>query len=60
MATMGSKKYPMDLESGHSWVTGPPLITPGFTRTEVPKKKFYQCTEGRKYKRETYRYTISQ
>jgi hypothetical protein len=32
----GSKKYPTDRESGHSWTTGPPEMIPGFMRIAVP------------------------
>ena len=31
-----SKKYPIDREVGHSWVTGPPAMIPGLTRIAVP------------------------
>jgi hypothetical protein len=33
---IGSKKYPIDLEVGHSCVTGPPAMIPGLTRIAVP------------------------
>jgi hypothetical protein len=34
--TIGSKKYPIDREVGHSCVTDPPEMMPGFTRIAVP------------------------
>ena len=36
---IGSKKYPMDRERGHSWTTGPPEMIPGLTRIAVPKPR---------------------
>lgn len=33
---IGSRKYPTDLERGHSWTTGPPEMIPGLTRMAVP------------------------
>lgn len=35
---IGSRKYPTERESGHSWTTGPPEMTPGRRSRAVPAK----------------------
>ena len=36
---IGSRKYPIDRERGHSWTSGPPEMIPGLTRIAVPKPR---------------------
>jgi hypothetical protein len=44
---IGSRKYPIDRERGHSWTTGPPEIIPGLTRIAVPNLIRFTSTEKR-------------
>lgn len=44
---IGSKKYPVDRDGGHSWTTGPPEMIPGLTRIAVPNIVRSTSTEGR-------------
>lgn len=42
---IGSKKYPIDRESGQSCTTGPPEMTPGLRRNAVPAGCYYSGVE---------------
>jgi hypothetical protein len=42
---IGSKKYPIDREGGHSCMSGPPEIIPGLTRIAVPDLVRSKLTE---------------
>ena len=46
--TIGSKKYPIERERGHSCVIEPPVITPGLTKMAVPNVPLimYLLAEG--------------
>jgi hypothetical protein len=45
---MGSKKYPIDRERGHSCTTCPPEMIPGLTRIAVPNLVSYTEKEKKK------------
>jgi hypothetical protein len=53
---MGSKKYPIDRDVGHSCVTGPPAMIPGLTRIAVPVLLLGYRGNQRQYKRTCERY----
>jgi hypothetical protein len=43
---IGSKKYPIDRDVGHSCVTSPPAMIPGLTRIAVPVLLSYRENSG--------------
>ncbi len=54
--TIGSKKYPIDREAGHSCMTGPPAMIPGLTRIAVPILFLGYRGNQREWKRTCERY----